>query len=54
MSLSTQEKNMKKNAPKQYRPRVMVIGNTGTRVLKSRKDKSTSRQALKLALKKEW
>lgn len=45
---------MKKNVKKEYRPRVVVQGNTGTRVMKSRKDKNTSRQALKLALRKEW
>ena len=39
---------------KVYRPRVIVRGNTGTRVMKSRKDKATSRQAMKLALRKEW
>lgn len=39
---------------KVYRPRVIVRGNTGTRVMKSRKDKANSRQALKQALKREW
>lgn len=39
---------------KVYRPRVIVRGNTGTRVMKSRKDKAISRQAMKLALRKEW
>lgn len=45
---------MKTDTNKVYRPRVIVRGNTGTRVMKSRKDKATSRQAMKLALRKEW
>lgn len=44
---------MSSNKNKQYKPRVVVLGNTGTRVLKSRKDKIFSRQALKLNLKKQ-
>lgn len=42
------------NSKKVYRPRVIVRGNTGTRIMKSRKDKANSRQSMKLALKKEW
>lgn len=34
-----------------YRPRVVVKGNTGTRTIKSKKDKLNSRQALKRQLK---
>lgn len=45
---------MKTDANKVYRPRVIVRGNTGTRAMKSRKDKASSRQAMKLALRKEW
>jgi hypothetical protein len=43
-----------KNKMKEYRPRVVVRGNTGTRVMRSKKDKSSSRQALKLELKRSW
>lgn len=43
-----------KNKVKEYRPRVIVKGNTGTRIMKSKKDKQNSRQALKLALKSAW
>lgn len=39
---------------KEYRPRVVVKGNTGTRVIKSKKDKANSRQALKRALDRSW
>ena len=42
---------MKRNNNKNYKPRVVVRGNTGTRVMKTKKDKLTSRQALKLALR---
>lgn len=45
---------MKSNTKKEYRPRVVVQGNTGTRVMRSRKDKKNTRQALKLALRSEW
>ena len=45
---------MRKTIKKEYRPRVIVRGNTGTRVMKSKKDKSTSRQALKRELSREW
>lgn len=41
----------KKNTKKPYMPRVIVKMNTGTRVMKSRKDKAKSRQALKQAIK---
>lgn len=43
-----------KNFKKEYRPRVVVQGNTGTRIMKSKKDKQSSRQALKLALRNEY
>lgn len=39
---------------KQYRPRVIVRGNTGTRIIPSRKDKQSTRRALKRALAREW
>lgn len=45
---------MKSIKIKEYRPRVIVKGNTGSRIMKSKKDKATSRQALKLALKNAW
>ena len=40
------------NKNKEYYPRIRVISNTGTRVIKSKKDKNISRQKLKLQLKK--
>jgi predicted acetyltransferase len=43
-----------KRKVKEYRPRVVVKGNTGTRVMKSKKDKAYSRQTLKLALKEAY
>lgn len=43
-----------KRKVKEYRPRVVVKGNIGTRVMKSKKDKAYSRQALKLALKEAY
>ena len=39
---------------KEYKPRVVVRGNTGTRVMKSKKDKQNTRQNLKLQLRKEY
>ena len=36
----------RKNVKKPYMPRVVVKMNTGTRVLKSKKDKTSTRQAL--------
>ncbi len=39
---------------KEYKPRVVVQGNTGTRIIVSKKDKAKSRQALKLQLKKYY
>lgn len=42
---------MKRTTKKSYKPRVIVRGNTGSRVMKSKKDKANTRQALKLALK---
>ena len=37
---------MKKTIKKPYMPRVIVKMNTGTRVMKSKKDKANTRQAL--------
>lgn len=37
---------MKKKSKKPYMPRIIVKMNTGTRVIKSKKDKANSRQAL--------
>ena len=48
------KKSIMKRKTKEYRPRVVVKGNTGTRVMKSKKDKAHSRQALKLALKEAY
>jgi hypothetical protein len=45
---------MKQIKQKAYKPRVVVRGNTGTRVMRSRKDKANTRQALKLALKRAY
>lgn len=44
---------MKKQEQVPYKHRVIVRGNTGTRVIKSKKDKVNSRQNLKLKLNKE-
>ena len=44
---------MKNQEQVPYKHRVIVRGNTGTRVMKSKKDKVNSRQSLKLNLKKE-
>ena len=44
-------KNKKMKTKKEYKPRVIIRGNTGTRVMRSKKDKKNSRQALKLQLK---
>ena len=44
-------KKVKIKVTKDYKPRVVVRGNTGTRAMKSKKDKANSRQALKLQLK---
>jgi hypothetical protein len=46
--------SMKQIKQKAYKPRVVVRGNTGTRVMRSRKDKANTRQALKLALKRAY
>lgn len=43
-------KNMKKTK-KEYKPRVVVHGNTGTRVMRSKKEKQNTRQNLKLQLR---
>ena len=37
-------------AKKEYKPRVIVRGNIGTRVMRSKKDKQNTRQNLKLHL----
>lgn len=44
-------KKVKIKVTKEYKPRVVVMGNTGTRVMRSKKDKQNTRQALKLQLK---
>ena len=45
---------MSKIIKKEYRPRVIVRGNTGTRIISSKKDKANTRRALKRALSREW
>ncbi len=45
---------MKRTTKKTYKPRVIVRGNTGSRVMKTKIDKANTRQSLKLALKKEY
>ena len=47
-------KKVKIKVTKEYKPRVVVQGNTGTRVMKSKKDKQNSRQALKLQLNNSY
>ena len=47
-------KKVKIKVTKEYKPRVVVQGNTGTRVMKSKKDKQNSRQALNLQLKNSY
>ena len=47
-------KKVKIKVTKEYKPRVVVQGNTGTRVMRSKKDKQNSRQALKLQLKNSY
>lgn len=37
---------MKKKSKKPYMPRILVKMNTGSRIIKSKKDKANSRQAL--------
>ena len=44
-------KKVKFKVTNEYKPRVIVRGNTGTRVMRSKKDKQNTRQALKLQLK---
>lgn len=44
-------KKVKIKVTKEYKPRVVVMGNTGTRVMRSKKDNQNTRQALKLQLK---
>ena len=41
-------------AKNEYKPRVMIRGNTGTRIIVSKKDKAKSRQKLKLQIKKYY
>jgi hypothetical protein len=41
-----------KNQTQPYKHRVIVRGNTGTRVMKSKKDKMNTRQSLKLQLRR--
>lgn len=45
---------MSKAIKKEYRPRVIVRGNTGTRIIASKKDKANKRQSLKRELAREW
>lgn len=47
-------KKVKIKVTREYKPRVVVRGNTGTRVMSSKKDKQNTRQALKLQLKKYY
>lgn len=47
-------KKVKIKVTKEYKTRVVVLGNTGTRVMKSKKDKANSRQQLKLQLKQYY
>ena len=47
-------KKVKIKVTKEYKPRVVILGNTGTRVMKSKKDKANSRQQLKLQLKQYY
>lgn len=47
-------KKVKLKVTKEYKPRIVVQGNTGTRVMKSKKDKANSRQQLKLQLKQYY
>ena len=41
-------------AKEEYKPRVIVRGNTGTRVMRSKKDKQNTRQNLKLQLRNAY
>lgn len=47
-------KKVKIKVTKEYKPRVVVRGNTGTRVMRSKKDKANTRQNLKLQLKNAY
>lgn len=47
-------KNKKMKAKKEYKPRVIIRGNTGTRVMRSKKDKQNTRQNLKLQLRNAY
>ena len=44
---------MKKKSKKSYMPRIIVKMNIGTRIIKSKKDKANSRQALNKKTKEE-
>ena len=44
----------KKKTKKPYMPRIVVKMNTGTRVMKSKKDKANSRQALNKKTKESY
>lgn len=41
-------------AKKEYKHRVVIRGNTGTRVMRSKKDKQNTRQNLKLQLRNAY
>ena len=45
---------MKKKAKKPYMPRIVLKMNTSTRVIKSKKDKANSRQALNKKTKESY
>lgn len=45
---------MKKISKKPYMPRVVCKMNTGTRTMKSKKDKASTRQALNKKTKEMW
>ena len=45
---------MKKRSKKPYMPRIVLKMNTGTRVIKSKKDKANSRQALNKKTKESY
>lgn len=44
-------RSKKMKAKKEYKPRVIIRGNTGTRVMRSKKEKWNTRQNLKLQLR---
>ena len=45
---------MKKKSKKPYMPRILVKMNTGSRIIKSKKDKANSRQALNKKAKESY